>query len=265
MRTTGCASAWRPARARRRRKGAIGPARARAARPPHATAAMAPRRRRRFGMVRTAGLLATQEAAIGGRGMPPPAPESRGFPHGLTARFAPPSPSRRAIVLQLLDGDPEAEQQHPGAGRPRYRRRSGYCPAEFVDLNSEPDRQPDLPKASQSRRPTTRPSSNSPLGRARNARQPPIATIPSYCVHRQPPIMGAVPAQIASVAGHRHRVRAVIRSHSGIVQPAYEGPTSYRLLTIAALHQEITPQFPITWKGNCAIWMPGKRLKAPKS
>jgi hypothetical protein len=29
--------------------------------------------------------------------------------------------------------------------------------------------------------------------------------------------------------------------------------------------REITPQFPITWKGNCAIWMPGNEAQKRQS
>jgi hypothetical protein len=37
--------------------------------------------------------------------------------------------------------------------------------------------------------------------------------------------------------------------------------TVYQLPAIVALHQGIRPQFAITWKWNCAIWMPGNEAQ----
>ena len=79
------------------------------------------------------------------------------------------------------------------------------------------------------------------------------ATIPSYCAHRQPAIAGGGSCEELILATNWRA-------------SAWHSPaqvfSSARLLHCI---REITPQLPITWKRNCAIWMPGNEAQKRQS
>src|SRR5256714_1502159 len=84
------------------------------------------------------------------------------------------------------------------------------------------------------------------------------ATIPSYYAWRQRPIGKGVPKSVDQEMSQQ--VRWLGRA-SGC-QPCRISPFRTYLLHRV---REITPQFPITRKGNCAIWMPGNEAQKRQS
>ena len=115
---------------------------------------------------------------------------------------------------------------------------------EFLDRNSEADRQQARQnKANASDQHHNHHRTHPPQPRPKLA-QTAHATIPSYCVHRQPPIGAQVPQKIVArmeVRSAAVRVIQVPFSGPAVILP----PTNY--CQFVALHQGITPQFPITW------------------
>ena len=129
-----------------------------------------------------------------------------------------------------------------------------------------------MPKPIASRPATTRPipatnitthHQTNPCSRARNARKPPT---PRYrhiaCIANRQLCTGFRHSN-RCVARKSNGVRGRVLIDSGAVQPAL--PYFYRLpIDASLLHciREITPQLPITWKRNCAIWMPGNEAQS---
>ena len=179
---------------------------------------------------------------------------------GLAARRSLRQRARAAARYSAAPGHrPEAKHDQPGAGRNLPGQDHRIAETEFLDRDAEPDREQDPPKTGQSQRPTTRPSSNPPPG----CGQMPAAadaTIPSYCAERQPPIVGNA---VQNYRGYGNLASSSRRQVTPGMRAPYEDLLRCQL-SIAALHQEITPQFPITWKGNCAIWMPGNEARSAR-
>ena len=156
-------------------------------------------------------------------------------------------------ILQLPNERPKAEHDHAGASHNRAREDQGIAEAEILDRNPKTDPPRGRPTEGQSRRSTAQASSNSPPGRARNARSRQRhdtvilrASPTSNCRRRSgnmtSPAKEYSPCTVLSAKCHA-RMRPL--------------PCRRLLRRIG----EITPQLPITWKWNCAIWMPGNEAQ----
>ena len=140
----------------------------------------------------TARLLGGREAAIGGGGIPrrgngKPRPH-QGLTSGLPARFRHASAEPARDRLQFPDRHPE--RKHHRAGTNSHH--TGDEP-----IASRPAKTRPIPATNITN------IIELTLSRAQNARKPPRATIPSYCLHRQPPIPPRVPHQRRCDAGFR--------------------------------------------------------------
>ena len=256
MKTANCASVSKPTVAVR---GASVPeSDDHAGQPRSATAAVRWRESRRCRWRKgsgTAGLLGGREAATGGGGIPRRGDRKHRPHRGLPARFRHASAEPPRDVLQLPDRHPEREHDHAGADADHAGDDQRVAGTEFLDRNSVADRQ-------QARQNKADPGDQHNKHHRTNPSAAPetLASRPRHdtVILCAPPTANCV--QGSAIASFGCRI-PVADDHAAIQvpfspPPVVLPPTNY--CPFVALHQGFRPQFPITWKWNCAIWVPGE-------
>ena len=204
----------------------------------------------------TAGLLGGREAATGGGGIPRRG-DGKHRPHrGLAARFRHASAEPPRDVLQLPDRHPEPKHDRAGADADHAGDDQRIAGTEFLDPNSVCDRQ-------QARQNEADPGDQHNKHHRTNPSAAP-ETLASRPTPRYRHIVRTANRQLRP--GFRNSVVRLqdvqlADDHAAIQvpfspPPVVLPPTNY--CPFVALHQGFRPQFPITWKWNCAIWVPGE-------
>ena len=156
-------------------------------------------------------------------------------------------------VLQLSNDRPKTKHDGAGASRHRPGEDQGIAETEFLDRNSRIRSPRGRPTKCQSRRSTTQPSSNHPPGRALKCSQPPMLRYRHIAHIANQQLQPSFPRLIPFGPA-----RNIIRGPD--FRKCDDG-AGFRLPRLMHRTREITPQLTITWKWNCAIWMPGNEAQ----
>ena len=174
----------------------------------------------------------------------------------MAARTA--EPARN--VPQFPDGDPEREHDRAGANTHHAGDDQGVAGTEFLDRNSEADRQQARQNKADPDDQHNKHHRTNPRSRALNARKPPNATIPSYCAASPTAIEHGF-RKTQNVA--RVKVCGVDGSlHSGLVQRGGRNlPPTFTALLLHCI-SELGHNSQLLGNGTALYGYRGMRLKS---